>query len=153
MLETGDIAPDFTLPDTDGNMLTLSALRPDRVIVYFYPKDDTPGCTVQALDFTARADAFKELKTRVLGISRDGIDDHQKFRAKHDLTVNLLSDQDGAVCKAYGAWGEKQNFGRSYRGIIRSTFLIDEAGQISRIWRNVQAKGHADALLEALSGT
>ncbi len=150
MPAAGDPAPDFTLPDGTGASVTLSALRPGRVVLYFYPKDDTPGCTVQATDFTARAQDFADRGAVVLGVSRDSVASHARFAAKHGLGVTLLADEDGEVCRAYGVWGEKKNYGRSYMGITRSTFLIGPDGTIARVWRNVRAKGHADELLQVL---
>ncbi len=148
--ETGQPAPDFTLPTTGGGTLRLSALRPRSVVLYFYPKDDTPGCTTQATDFTARHADFDALGAQVLGVSRDSLASHERFREKHALAIPLLSDEDGTVCRAYGVWVEKTNYGRRYMGIERSTFLIDGKGVLRRIWRNVRAKGHADEVLTAL---
>ncbi len=149
MLQTGQTSPDFTLPDGNGTPVTLSDQRPTKVVLYFYPKDDTPGCTTEALDFTAMAADFVAADTVVFGISRDSVASHAKFSAKHDLTVRLLSDEDGTVCEAYGVWVEKKNYGRTYMGIERTTVLIDGAGQIAEIWNKVRVKGHADAVLKA----
>ncbi len=150
MIETGKPAPDFTLPRAGGGSQTLSALRPRKVVLYFYPKDNTPGCTTEALDFTALADEFEAAGAVVLGISRDPVSRHEKFRDKHGLKVTLLSDEDGRVCEAYGVWQEKTNYGRKYMGIVRTTFLIDGDGKVARIWPNVRVKGHAREVLEAV---
>ncbi len=150
MIETGKPAPDFTLPRAGGGSQTLSALRPRKVVLYFYPKDNTPGCTTEALDFTALADEFEAAGAVVLGVSRDPVSRHEKFRDKHGLKVMLLSDEDGRVCEAYGVWQEKTNYGRKYMGIVRTTFLIDGDGKVARIWPNVRVKGHAREVLEAV---
>ncbi len=152
MIETGQTAPDFTLPANGAHQVTLSQLRPQIVVLYFYPRDDTPGCTIQANDFTARAQAFAKHGAQVLGVSRDSVASHDRFCAKYDLNVTLLSDVTGAVCEAYGVWGERHKFGRAYMGIERSTFLIGGDGRLGRIWRNVSAPDHADAVLAALAG-
>ena len=147
--QIGQPAPDFTLPRDGGAMVTLSALRPKAIVLYFYPKDDTPGCTTEALDFTAAADAFAEAGTVVLGISKDSVALHDKFRAKHDLGVILLSDAESDVCERYGVWVEKSMYGKKYMGVERSTFLIDADGNIANIWRKVKVPGHAEQVLEA----
>jgi len=149
MLETGSEAPDFALPRAGGGTLSLSALRPAKVVLYFYPRDDTPGCTREAQDFTARAAEFEAAGVHVLGISRDSVASHEKFSAKHGLGVTLLSDTDGAVCEAYGVWVEKKMYGRASMGIERATFLIDGAGRITRVWRKVKVPGHVDEVLAA----
>lgn len=150
MIETGQIAPDFTLPRDGGGTLTLSALRPKSVVLYFYPKDDTPGCTTEALDFTARTADFDKAGAVVVGISRDNVARHDRFRAKHGLSVILASDEEGHVCQTYGVWKEKTNYGRTYMGIERTTFLIDGEGRVARIWAKVRVKGHADEVLDAV---
>ena len=150
MPETGDTAPDFTLPRDGGGEVTLSDLRPAPVVLYFYPKDDTPGCTTEALDFTARADDFAAAGATVLGVSKDTVAKHEKFAAKHGLGVALLSDAEGDVCERYGVWVEKKMYGRSFMGIERATFLIDGAGRIARVWLKVKVKGHADEVLDAV---
>ena len=151
MLTTGTPAPDFTLPRDGGDAVTLSDLRGQNVVLYFYPKDNTPGCTTEALEFTALADAFAAKNTRVFGISKDSVKKHENFCAKYDLGVPLLSDAEGKVCEDYGVWQEKKNYGKTYMGIVRSTFLIDETGVITRVWDKVKAKGHAAEVLEALA--
>ncbi len=148
--EPGDIAPDFTLPADDGREITLSALRPAPVVLYFYPKDNTPGCTTEAVEFSALLAQFRALGAEVFGISKDTIESHRKFREKHGLSVPLLSDAEGHTCEDYGVWGEKKMYGRTFEGITRSTFLIDGEGKIARAWRKVRPKGHAAEVLEAV---
>lgn len=149
MIETGQPAPDFTLPRDGGGDITLSALRPKKVVLYFYPKDDTSGCTLEALDFTAQKDAFAAAGAVVVGVSKDTAAKHDKFIAKHDLDVILASDADGDVCERYGVWVEKSMYGKTYMGIERATFLIGGDGTVLREWRKVKVKGHADEVLEA----
>ena len=148
-VETGDMAPDFTLPRDGGATLALSALRPGKVVLYFYPKDDTPGCTVEAIDFTARRDAFAAAGTTVIGISKDSAASHDKFCRKHGLGIVLVSDEAGHTSEDYGVWVEKSMYGKTYMGIERSTFLIDGSGRIARAWRKVKVEGHADEVLAA----
>ncbi len=150
MLGQGDLAPDFTLPRAGGGTITLSALKPAHVVLYFYPRDDTPGCTTEAQEFTALADAFADANAQVLGVSKDSVAKHDKFVAKHDLGVTLLSDAEGDVCERYGTWVEKTMYGKKSMGIERATFLVDAEGRIARIWRKVKAKGHAEEVLAAL---
>lgn len=150
MPDTGDMAPDFTLPRDGGSTITLSNLRPGRVVVYFYPKDDTSGCTIEAKDFTAMAADFTAAGVTVIGISKDSVKAHDKFIAKHDLGVILASDEDSTTCEDYGVWGEKQMYGKTYMGIERATFLIGPDGRIEQAWRKVSAKGHAEAVLDAV---
>ncbi len=152
MVEIGEIAPEFTLPSSGGGTITLTALRPKPVVLYFYPKDDTPGCTTEALEFTAEAAAFRSLGAVVLGISKDSIARHEKFIAKHDLDIMLLADESGEVCQAYGTWVEKNMYGRKYFGIQRATFLIGADGRVAHLWPKVKAKGHARQVLDVLSG-
>lgn len=150
MPDVGDKAPDFTLPRDGGGSVTLSDLRPSKVVLYFYPKDDTSGCTTEALDFTGLADAFDSAGCVVIGLSKDSVKAHDKFAAKHGLSVILASDEDSDTCERYGTWVEKNMYGRKYMGIERSTFLIDGEGKIARVWRKVKVKGHADEVLEAV---
>ena len=150
MAETGDMAPDFTLPRDGGGTVTLSALKPAKVVLYFYPRDDTPGCTTEALEFTAAIAEFEALGAKVIGISKDTVTKHDKFIAKHDLGVILASDAEGDVCERYGVWVEKSMYGKTSMGIERATFLVDAEGRISQVWRKVKAKGHAAEVLEAL---
>ena len=148
-LKVGEKAPDFTLP-TDGNgTIALKAQRGKKVIVYFYPKDDTSGCTAEACAFRDTLPDFSKVKAAIVGISRDSVESHDKFKKKFDLTFPLVSDEDGKVCEAYGTWVEKSMYGRKYMGIERSTFLIDEKGVIRGIWRKVKVPGHAEELLKA----
>jgi peroxiredoxin Q/BCP len=149
MPQTGETAPDFTLPRDGGGDITLSALRPAPVVLYFYPRDDTSGCTKEALAFTELADDFAAAGVQVYGISKDSVAKHDKFRDKHGLGVPLLSDADGDVCERYGVWVEKKMYGKTFHGIERSTFLIDGAGRIARAWRKVKVPGHADEVLDA----
>ncbi|MCB1508043.1 MAG: peroxiredoxin [Hyphomicrobiaceae bacterium] len=147
--EIGDTAPDFTLPTDGGGSLTLSSLRGKPVVVYFYPKDDTSGCTREALDFTALAGSFQQAGVAVIGISPDSVKKHDKFKAKHELDVILAADEEKTVVEAYGVWVEKSMYGRKYMGVERSTFLIAADGTIARAWRNVKVPGHAEEVLEA----
>ncbi len=143
----GAPAPAFDIPAADGSRATLSG----PTVVFFYPKADTPGCTNEALDFTRLAPDFAALGVTVVGISRDPVKKLDKFREKHGLSVILGSDEDGAVTEAYGVWVEKMNYGRTYMGIQRATFLIDAAGIVRKAWPKVSVKGHADAVLAAAS--
>ncbi|WFE76266.1 thioredoxin-dependent thiol peroxidase [Roseinatronobacter sp. S2] len=150
MLEQGDTAPDFTLPRDGGGELTLSALQPAKVVLYFYPRDDTPGCTTEALEFTALGAEFKAAGAQVVGVSKDTVAKHDKFITKHDLGVALVSDADSDVCERYGVWVEKNMYGKVSMGIERATFLIGGDGRIAQVWRKVKAKGHAEDVLEAV---
>lgn len=150
MPDVGEIAPDFCLPDQDGSEVCLSSLRGRWVVLYFYPKDDTPGCTLEAVDFSNRLEEFERLGAVVLGVSKDTVASHRKFRDKHGLRVRLLSDPEHKVIEAYGAWGRKKFGGREYHGTLRSTFLIDPDGVVRRAWRNVRVKGHVEEVLDEL---
>ena len=150
MLQVGDPAPDFALPDAEGNIVKLSDSRGRFAAVYFYPKDDTSGCTKEALDFSALNAEFEKLGARVFGISPDGVNSHAKFRDKHALGVTLLSDEPKAVIEAYGVWTQKKMYGRAYMGVERSTFLIGPDGKIAGCWRGVKVTGHASQVLDAL---
>jgi len=149
MLNEGDEAPEVTLPLPDGHMTSVAEQRGNILVLYFYPKDDTPGCTTEAQSFTALAEAFAAAGASVIGVSKDSAARHQKFIGKYGLKVQLASDADGSICEAYGTWIEKSLYGRAYMGIDRATFLIDRQGQIARIWRKVKVKGHAEAVLAA----
>lgn len=149
MLIASDTAPDFTLPRDGGGTVTLSAFRPGKVVLYFYPKDDTPGCTLEAQDFTARAAEFAAANTTVIGLSKDSVKAHDKFCKKHGLSVILASDEAGTTCEDYGVWVEKSMYGKTYMGIERTTVLIDGQGKIARVWAKVSVKGHADEVLAA----
>ena len=150
MIEIGTQAPDFTLPRDGGEMLSLSALRPKAVILYFYPKDDTSGCTREAVDFTALGAEFAAAGAMVVGVSKDSAAKHDKFVAKHALGVALVSDEDSDLCERYGVWVEKSMYGKSYMGIERASFLIDGAGVVRAIWRKVKVPGHAAEVLDAV---
>jgi len=150
ILEAGMDAPDFTLPQDGGDDVTLSALRPSKVVLYFYPRDDTSGCTKEAIGFTEQLAAFEAAGATVLGVSKDTVAKHGKFRAKHELGVGLLSDADSDVCERFGVWVEKKMYGKTYMGIERATFLIDGEGKIAQVWRKVKVAGHVEAVLEAV---
>ena len=145
----GTPAPDFTLPRDGGQSITLSALQPGKVVLYFYPKDDTPGCTLEAQDFTARLADFTAANTTVIGISKDSAAKHDKFCKKYGLSIVLASDEEGHTCEDYGTWVEKSMYGKTYMGIERTTFLIDGSGTIAQVWNKVSVKGHADEVLSA----
>ncbi len=149
MLTLGDTAPDFTLPRDGGDQITLSGQRPKAVVLYFYPKDDTSGCTVEAIDFTSRLSAFAEAGAMVIGISKDSVKAHDKFVVKHGLGIVLASDAASDVCERYGTWVEKSMYGKTYMGIERTTFLIDGSGNVVRIWPKVKVEGHVDEVLAA----
>lgn len=149
MLKVGDPAPAFSLPTAGGGRVSLSDLRGRTVVLYFYPKDDTPGCTKQAISFSEKADEFAAAGAVIVGISRDAVSAHDKFVAKHGLTITLASDEDGAVCEAYGVWREKSLYGRKFMGIERSTFVIDAAGALSAIMRKVKQPQDVSAVLAA----
>jgi peroxiredoxin Q/BCP len=142
-------APAFVLPTDGGGQAALSDFAGKSVVLYFYPKADTPGCTTEGLDFSALVDAFAAANTVVIGVSRDAVKKLDRFKAKHDLKVILGSDEDGVVCEAYGTWVMKKLYGREYMGVERATFLIDGAGLVRRVWRNVKVKGHAEQVLDA----
>ncbi len=149
-LETGSIAPNFSAPTDGGETLTLSDLQGKAVVLYFYPKDDTSGCTKQAIEFTAQLKAFTKAGAVIIGVSKDPVKKHDKFIAKYDLEIRLVSDEDVAINEAYGVWVEKSMYGRKYMGTNRSTFLIDASGTIQRIWSKVKVPGHVDEVLEAV---
>ncbi|MCF6274211.1 MAG: thioredoxin-dependent thiol peroxidase [Robiginitomaculum sp.] len=156
-LTLGKLAPDFTLPTAEaakGNSeITLSSLRGNMVVLFFYPKDMTPGCTTEAIAFSSLKKDFDTLGVKIIGISKDSVARHDKFIAKHDLNMTLAADEDGKVCEAYGIWVLKKLYGREYMGIERSTFLIDADGNIVQIWRKVRVNNHAETVLEAAQGT
>ncbi|HEY3128475.1 MAG TPA: thioredoxin-dependent thiol peroxidase [Acidobacteriota bacterium] len=151
MLKEGDKAPDFTLQDDTGKKVSLKSLRGKRVILYFYPKDDTPGCTREACGFRDQFADFGTVNAAVYGVSKDSLDSHKKFKSRYSLPFPLLSDPDLVVAKEYGAWGEKNMYGKKIMGIIRSTFIIDAKGRIEKIYRNVKVDGHIDAVLAHLT--
>ncbi|MAQ71137.1 MAG: thioredoxin-dependent thiol peroxidase [Alphaproteobacteria bacterium] len=142
--QTGHPAPDFTCVTDGRGELTLSELRGNYVVLYFYPKDDTPGCTKEACGFNENLQEFKNLNAEIIGVSKDNIAKHDKFKEKYGLNFVLISDEDGTVCEKYGTWVEKNMYGRKYMGIERATFLINPDGTIAKIWRKVKVKGHVD---------
>jgi len=150
MIQDGDIAPNFELPTDSVEKLKLSSFKGKPVVLYFYPKDDTEGCTAEAKDFTALEGQFRAAGAVVIGVSPDSPEKHKKFRAKHELDIHLVSDEDKTAANAYGVWTEKSMYGRTVMGIERSTFLIDKNGRIARSWRKVRVKGHAQAVLDAV---
>jgi peroxiredoxin Q/BCP len=150
MPQTDQPAPDFTLPVTGGGDVTLSALKGAPVVLFFYPRDDTPGCTTESIGFSEQREAFAAAGAKVFGISRDSMAKHEKFAAKHGLSVPLLSDAEGSVTQDYGVWVEKSMYGKTSMGIERATYLIDAQGQIAQIWRKVKVAGHVDAVLDAV---
>jgi peroxiredoxin Q/BCP len=149
-IRIGERAPDFTLASDQGGEVTLSSLRGKKVVLYFYPKDDTPGCTIQACDFRDAAPSFAGVDAVVLGVSADSVESHRKFRDKFGLNFPLLADERHEVAEAYGVWKEKSMYGRRFMGIERSTFLVDEKGVVAAAWRKVSPQGHADMLAELL---
>jgi peroxiredoxin Q/BCP len=152
MLQEGSLAPAFELSSDDGKTVSLSQYKGKAVVLYFYPKDDTSGCTSEALDFTRFAASFRKAKVEILGVSPDSVASHAKFRKKHELDVRLLADTDKRAANAYGVWVEKSMYGRKYMGVERSTFLIDKTGRIVHIWRKVKVPGHAEQVLAAAQG-
>ena len=150
MPQPGDIAPDFTATTDAGEEITLSSLRGKKVILYFYPKDNTSGCTAEACDFRDRHDAIGAKNAVVLGVSPDSVKSHQGFKAKHDLPFTLVADPDKEIVSKYGVYREKKQYGRTFMGVVRSTFVIDENGVITQAYDKVKVKGHADAVIEHL---
>ncbi|WP_421737769.1 peroxiredoxin [Caulobacter sp.] len=148
MLQAGDKAPAFDLP-TDTGRVSLASLKGKKIVLYFYPKDDTSGCTSEALQFSSEVEEFAKVGTVIIGVSKDSAASHAKFRLKHDLTVELAADTTGEIVETYGAWVEKSMYGRKYMGIDRSTFLIDADGVIREVWRKVKVPGHIKAVLTA----
>jgi peroxiredoxin Q/BCP len=148
-VEVGDKAPDFSLPADGGGKVSLKELRGKTVVLYFYPRDDTPGCTAEACAFRDSLPDFSKVKAQVVGISRDSVASHDKFKRKFKLSFPLVSDEDGKVTEAYGVWVEKSMYGKKYMGIERATFLIDAKGMIRNIWRKVKVPGHAEQVLKA----
>ncbi len=149
-IDIGDKAPDFTVPADGGGTLSLKKLKGQPVVLYFYPKDDTPGCTMEAQAFAAQHKKFQKAGAAIVGVSKDSVKRHDNFKKKYELPFALASDEDGKVCDAYGVWVEKKLYGRIYMGIERATFLIAADGKIARIWHKVKVKGHADEVLAAL---
>jgi peroxiredoxin Q/BCP len=149
-LNIGDKAPDFNMPTDGGGTVSLSGLKGKTVILYFYPKDDTPGCTTEACNFRDNLPHFETKNAVVIGVSKDDVKKHDKFKTKHDLNFTLATDEDESVCMAYGTWVEKSMYGKKYMGIDRSTFLIDPQGKITHIWRGVKVPGHVEEVLGKL---
>ena len=149
MPQDGDKAPDFELPTESGEALKLGKLKGRPIVLYFYPKDDTSGCTAEAKDFSRLAPEFRKAGVEVVGVSPDSVESHAKFRRKYDLAIKLGADADKAVANAYGVWVEKSMYGRKYMGVERTTFLIDKTGRIAKIWRKVKVPGHAAEVLAA----
>jgi peroxiredoxin Q/BCP len=148
-IAVGGKAPGFTLPRDGGGEVSLTDFKGKKLVVYFYPKADTPGCTIEAKDFSRLAPAFARAKTAVLGVSADPVKKQDKFKAKHDLTIALASDETLEMLKAYGVWAEKSMYGRTFMGVLRNTYLIGPDGKIARIWEKVKVAGHAEEVLEA----
>ena len=149
MLNEGDPVPDVKLEGMDGKKVSPNDFKGNKLVLYFYPKDDTTGCTREAQDFSALAGEFEKAGTWILGVSKDDSKRHAKFTKKYDLKVPLATDVDGSACEAFGTWGEKSLYGRKYMGIDRATFLIDRDGVVKRVWRKVKVPGHAEEVLEA----
>ncbi len=147
MLEIGDKAPAFSLPTNGGGKLSLKDLKGKKAVIYFYPKDMTPGCTTEANDFKDRIKDFGKAGAVVVGVSKDSVTRHDKFVEKHDLPFQLVSDEDGTMCEAFGVWQEKKLYGRTFLGIVRATFVIDEKGKVRAVWPKVKVKGHVDEVL------
>jgi len=149
-VEIGKIAPSFNLPCDDGTNIDLSELRGKNVVLYFYPKDDTPGCTIEAQDFSSKIEDFKKLDTVILGVSKDSVKSHVKFIEKYKLAFNLIADEAKTLCEDYEVLKEKSMFGKKYMGIDRSTFIIDKKGNIAKIFRSVKVNGHVEEVLTEL---
>lgn len=149
MVKEGDVVPDVKLVAMDGRSISPRDFKGNKLVLYFYPKDDTSGCTREAQDFSALADQFEKTGTWILGVSKDSSASHQKFAGKYGLKVALASDPEGAVCEAFGVWIEKSMYGRKYMGIDRATFLVDRDGVVDRVWRKVKVPGHAEEVLAA----
>lgn len=149
-LNIGDLAPNFKLPKDGGGEIGLETLRGKNVVLYFYPKDDTSGCTNQAIQFSEKKDEFNAKNAIIIGVSKDSIKSHDKFKAKYDLKIDLLSDEELNVANSYGTWVEKSMYGRKYMGMDRSTFLIDADGKIKKIWRKVKIPDHIDEIFKSI---
>lgn len=151
-LKIGDNAPDFSLPANGDKTVNLADFAGRQLVIYFYPKDNTPGCTTEAIDFTAALKDFDKANTDIVGVSADSVKKHENFIAKHNLGITLLADEEQKMLNDYGVWVEKNMYGRKFMGIERATYLIDSEGKIAQIWRKVKVKGHVDAVLEAARG-
>jgi len=146
----GAPALDFTAPCDGGETLQLSSLKGRNIVLYFYPRDDTPGCTKESCEFAQYQQRFTDRNTVIIGVSKDSVAKHDKFISKYNLPFKLVSDEDGTICESYSVWQEKKNYGRTYMGISRSTFLIDDNGYVRKIWRKVRVTGHVEAVLTAV---
>ncbi len=146
----GDACPEFSMPSDGGGTISLADLKGKPAVIYFYPKDDTPGCTKEACGFRDMLPDFSGVGAAIIGVSKDKVAKHDKFKAKYELTFTLGSDEDGAVCEAFGTWVEKSMYGRKYMGIERATFLVDADGKIAKVWRKVKVKGHVEEVLAAV---
>ena len=151
-LKIGDAAPSFSLPANGDRTVSLSDYAKRKLVIYFYPKDNTPGCTTEAIDFTAAVKDFDKANTEIVGVSADSVKKHDNFIGRHNLGITLLSDEHQDMLNAYGVWVEKSMYGRNFMGIERATFLVGTDGKIEQIWRKVKVKGHVDAVLEAARG-
>jgi peroxiredoxin Q/BCP len=147
-LKEGDLAPDFSLPGDDNQTISLSDYTGKKLVLYFYPKDDTPGCTKEACEFQEALPGFNNKKIEVIGVSKDSVKKHDKFKEKYNLRFPLISDEETELCQKFGVWVEKSMYGRTYMGIERATFLIDEKGVVRHIWRKVKVKGHVEDVLK-----
>tara|TARA_Y100000590_G_C15690217_1_gene1003172 strand:+ start:80 stop:547 length:468 start_codon:yes stop_codon:yes gene_type:complete len=152
VLKEGNKAPSFTLPSDSGEKIKLSDFKGKKLIIFFYPKDDTPGCTKESIEFTEYLTKFSKFNTKVVGVSRDSIEKHLKFKDKHSLKVTLASDEDNKICTKYGVWKEKINYGKKYFGIERTTFLINEKSSIIKVWHKVKVKDHVEEVFEYVKG-
>ncbi len=150
-LKVGETAPHFSLPSSSGETVKLNAFKGQKVVIFFYPKDDTPGCTIEACEFRDRSDEISAQGTKILGISPDNQESHDKFISKFNLNFELLADEDNTVATDYGAWGEKNMYGKVTIGMKRMTFLVDEEGNIEKIWGKVTPEGHAQQIIDAIS--
>lgn len=148
MVNIGDKAPEFSASTDGGGTVSLKDLKDKKIVLYFYPKDMTPGCTAESCGFRDALPDFSKINAEIIGVSKDSVKIHDKFKKKYELPFALAADEDGKMCEAYGVWQEKKNYGKTYMGIVRSTFLIDEKGKIAAVWRNLRVKGHVDKVLE-----
>lgn len=151
-LQIGDMVPELSLPSDEGKEINIKDLQGKNIVIYFYPKDDTPGCTKEAQGFTCNLDKFNQLNTIIIGISKDSLIKHQKFRSKYELKHILLSDIDGTICEMFNCWVEKSMYGKKYMGIARKSFLVDTTGRITKIWSNVKVPGHVEDVLSSIKG-
>lgn len=148
MVNIGDKAPEFSASTDGGGTVSLKDLKDKKIVLYFYPKDMTPGCTAESCGFRDALPDFSKINAEIIGVSKDSVKRHDKFKEKYELPFMLAADEDGKMCEAYGVWQEKKNYGKTYMGIVRSTFLIDEKGKIAAVWRNLRVKGHVEKVLE-----